>query len=99
MIQLFTQRFLAVWVVIAISLAVTSISQAQSITIASNVAPAGSLCSNATVTLTFSTTGVFTAGNVFTLQRSNESGSFSNPVVVATLTSRPTSASTLSISG
>lgn len=73
---------------------------AQTITVNQNISPPTNLCSNSTVTLSFSVTGAFTAGNEFTLQRSNADGTFPNsPVSVGTLSSSPTSATILSITG
>ena len=44
-------------------------------------------CAATTFNLTFTKTGTFTAGNIFTAQLSNSSGSFTTPVVIGTLTS------------
>ncbi|MEZ0541426.1 T9SS type A sorting domain-containing protein [Fibrella arboris] len=96
----FTRRYLAGWMTILVSLAAINLANAQAINVTSNISPATNLCSNSTVSLTFSTTGVFTAGNIFSLQQSDENGLFSaSPVVVASLASAPTSASTLTVSG
>lgn len=96
---LFTRACLTVLVAIS-SLLATELTYAQAINVTTNISPATNLCANSTVSLTFSTTGVFTAGNVFSLQQSDENGLFpASPVVVANLPSAPTSASTLTISG
>ena len=95
----FTTRFLTAWLTILSSLVITGLVQAQTITVGTNVSPATNLCSNSTISLAFSTTGVFTAGNIFTLQQSDENGLFTSPVVVANLASAPVTASTLTISG
>ncbi|WP_166691271.1 Ig-like domain-containing protein [Fibrivirga algicola] len=95
----FTSRNLAVWVAMMMTLTVTGLVQAQTITVSANVSPATNLCANSTISLTFSTTGVFTAGNIFTLQQSDETGNFASPVVVANLPAAPTSATTLTVSG
>ena len=44
-------------------------------------------CAGTTFNLTYSKSGTFTAGNVFTAQLSNATGSFTNPVNIGTLTS------------
>ncbi|WP_111707883.1 GEVED domain-containing protein [Lutibacter citreus] len=43
-------------------------------------------CSGASVSVPFTITGTFTAGNVFTAQLSDASGSFASPVAIGTLT-------------
>ena len=48
--------------------------------------PAHSLCVNQAITVNFTTTGSFNAGNIFTAQLSNSSGSFANPVNIGTIT-------------
>jgi hypothetical protein len=50
------------------------------------VSPSPALCRDRDVAITFSANG-FAAGNVFTAQLSNGSGSFASPVVLGTLTS------------
>ena len=44
-------------------------------------------CAATTFNLTFTKSGTFTTGNIFTAQLSNASGSFTTPVVIGTLTS------------
>lgn len=44
-----------------------------------------SLCQGSTVGVVFSANGVYNAGNIFTAQLSNASGSFANPVTLGTL--------------
>ncbi|KAA9325025.1 SBBP repeat-containing protein [Adhaeribacter soli] len=44
-----------------------------------------SMCAGAAVIVPFTTTGAFAAGNTFTAQLSNASGSFANPVAIGTL--------------
>lgn len=44
-------------------------------------------CAGATFNLTYSKSGTFTTGNVFTAQLSNATGSFTNPVNIGTLSS------------
>jgi hypothetical protein len=52
-----------------------------------NVLPLpNSICTNGAVSVGFTTTGIFTAGNVFTAQLSNASGSFANPVNIGSTT-------------
>ncbi|MEZ0484554.1 T9SS type A sorting domain-containing protein [Fibrella aquatica] len=95
----FTRRYLAVWMTIMISLATVSRSWSQSISVTA-VSPATNLCSGSTISLTFSTTGVFTAGNIFTLQMSDANGIFqASPVEVAFRASAPVIASTQTVSG
>ncbi|MCS6979651.1 MAG: hypothetical protein NZM15_06075, partial [Flavobacteriales bacterium] len=46
-----------------------------------------SVCAGSTVQITFTSTGTFNPGNVYTAQLSDASGSFSNPVNIGTLPS------------
>ncbi|MBL7765907.1 MAG: T9SS type A sorting domain-containing protein [Chitinophagaceae bacterium] len=46
-------------------------------------------CKGSSFSVTANANGVYTAGNVFTAQLSNASGSFSAPTVIGTLTSNP----------
>ncbi|MCX7650374.1 MAG: T9SS type A sorting domain-containing protein [Flavobacteriales bacterium] len=46
-----------------------------------------SVCAGSTVQITFTSTGTFNPGNVYTAQLSDASGSFSNPVNIGTLSS------------
>ncbi len=62
--------------------------QAQTIT-ASEQTPLGGLVCNSNVQALFSTTGIFNAGNIFTLEVSDENGDFTTPSVTATTTSAP----------
>ncbi len=43
------------------------------------------ICAGADVNISFTATGTFTAGNIFTLQLSNSSGSFASPISIGTL--------------
>ncbi|RYF70920.1 MAG: hypothetical protein EOO39_14850, partial [Cytophagaceae bacterium] len=96
----FTRRYLAAWLAIVISLATSSLSWAQTITSGANISPTTNLCSGSTISLTFSTSGTFTAGNIFTLQMSDANSFFSDtPVEVGFNASAPTSATTLTVSG
>lgn len=49
--------------------------------------PNGQICAGGAITLNFSTTGVYSAGNVFQAQLSDATGSFSNPVIIGSLSS------------
>lgn len=71
------------------SLAVTKIqltspASANTITAGNLVGP---FCAGATATLPFSSTGTFTAGNVYTAQLSDAAGSFASPVSLGTFPS------------
>ncbi len=99
MIWIFTRRYIVAWIVIVIGLTTSNSSWAQVITVTANISPSTNLCSGSTVSLTFSTTGVFTGGNKFTLQRSDANGGFGAPVDMASINSSPASATTLTISG
>ena len=46
-------------------------------------------CPASTITVTGNATGVYNAGNIFTAQLSNASGSFSSPVSIGTVTASP----------
>ncbi|RYY65860.1 MAG: hypothetical protein EOO12_05860 [Chitinophagaceae bacterium] len=46
-----------------------------------------SICGGAALSIPFTVSGAFTAGNVFTAQLSDASGSFASPVVIGTLSS------------
>jgi len=46
-------------------------------------------CPQGTITVTGNATGVYSAGNVFTAQLSNASGSFASPVNIGTVTANP----------
>lgn len=63
----------------------TETAAATSITAAT--IPATAFCVGATVQVSYSATGTFNSGNVFTAQLSNASGSFASPVNIGTLTS------------
>ena len=45
-----------------------------------------SFCSGSSVTVTFTASGTYVSGNVFTAQLSDASGSFASPVSIGTLT-------------
>ena len=62
--------------------------QAQTIT-ASEQTPLGGLRCNSDVQASFSTTGTFNAGNIFTLEVSDENGDFTTPSVTTTRTTVP----------
>lgn len=88
--------------ILALTMAFVGHSLAQTITVNQNISPTTGLCTGSTVTLAFTTSGTFTAGNVFRLERSEADGTFpASPVSVTTLTASPASASatTLSITG
>jgi hypothetical protein len=93
------RQFLSIF---SLLIGLVSTGLAQTITVSGNISPSTGLCNSgpgATVSLAFSTTGPFGAGNVFTLQRSDQFGSFTSPVAIGTLTSSPTTASNLTVSG
>ena len=46
-----------------------------------------SICAGATISVPYTITGSFTAGNVFTAQLSSNSGAFTSPVAIGTLSS------------
>ncbi|OFY08491.1 MAG: hypothetical protein A2W93_01335 [Bacteroidetes bacterium GWF2_43_63] len=56
-------------------------------TIATGTIAGSPLCAGAAVSVPFTITGSFTAGNVFTAQLSDAGGSFASPVSIGTLTS------------
>ena len=56
-------------------------------TISTGVIAGSPFCVGASVSVPFTITGTFTAGNVFTAQLSDASGSFASPVAIGTLTS------------
>jgi hypothetical protein len=58
--------------------------QAQTITTGTLSAD---VCAGATISVPYTITGTFTAGNVFTAQLSSSTGSFTSPVAIGTLTS------------
>jgi hypothetical protein len=58
--------------------------QAQTITTGGVSSP---VCAGATISVTYTITGSFTAGNVFTAQLSSSDGLFTSPVTIGTLTS------------
>lgn len=62
----------------------TSPTTANSITAGNLVGP---FCAGATASLPFSSTGTFTAGNVYTAQLSDAAGSFASPVNIGTFPS------------
>ena len=49
--------------------------------------PFTQICAGANVSISFTASGTFSAGNIFTLQLSNAAGSFSSPVNIGTLSS------------
>jgi PKD repeat protein len=64
------------------------------------VTPAGPYCPGGTITVDFTATGTFGAGNVFTVQLSNASGSFASPTNLTPTLSATTPASmTVTIPG
>ncbi len=74
----------------------SAISQAQNI-ITGTVSPA-SVCPSGTISVPFSATGPFGAGNTFSAQLTDASGSFpATPIVIGTIAANPTSATTLTI--
>jgi len=84
--------YLLIWL---FSVAALSESAAQSIvtgTLADN-----SLCQGNSLTVPFSTTGTFTAGNIFSAQLSDPNGTFpANPTVIGTAIGNPSSGTTVS---
>ena len=93
----FIYRFRAVVAGLFMLLGLSGLVRAQTVSV-SSVVPANP-CPGSSVTVTFATTGTFAAGNVFSLQLSDNTGSFASPTTVATLTAAPASATTLSVSG
>jgi predicted small secreted protein len=71
----------------AIAVAVSNCTTPPAIT---SLTPVLSLCQNAPVNIAFAAGGM-QAGNVFTAQLSNSSGSFTSPVTIGTLTANATS--------
>jgi sugar lactone lactonase YvrE len=69
--------FIAVFLIFAAQMGAQTITTG---TISAN------LCAGGAASVPFTITGTFTAGNVFTAQLSNASGSFSSPVSIGTLT-------------
>ncbi len=73
---------------------------AQSITTIGPSSPANCAAPGATITVAFSTTGVFTIGNVFTLQLSDNGGNFpANPTTIGTRAVSPATSTTYSQPG
>ena len=62
-----------------------------------NSLASASLCPGSTASIVFTGNGTFNAGNVFTVQLSNGSGSFSSPVTIGTLTATSPAAITVTI--
>ena len=56
-------------------------------------------CPGSPVSATVTTTGLFSAGNVFTLQLSDEFGTFGTPTAIASVTASPTSATSIAFTG
>ena len=56
-------------------------------TLTTGVVSGSPFCVGTTVSIPYSITGTFNAGNIFTAQLSNSSGSFASPVDIGTLTS------------
>jgi len=50
-----------------------------------SLSPSNSLCKNETVIITYESNGVYDAGNVFTAQLSDASGSFDSPTVIGSI--------------
>ncbi len=57
-----------------------------STTISTNAIASSSFCKGSAITVPFTSSGTFNAGNVFTAQLSNGSGSFASPTAIGTLT-------------
>lgn len=55
-------------------------------TIAAATVSAPAICRGGTVTVNFTTTGSFNAGNIFTAQLSDANGSFASPTTIGTIT-------------
>ena len=91
--------FLSSWLlVILCSLGVAGTALAQGIVVGT-ISPA-SLCAGRSVSIPFSTTGVFAAGNTFTAQLSDATGAFpTSPISIGTVIATPVTASTLTITG
>lgn len=93
----FTRRFLAVWMVLVGSLIAGNLSHAQTITI-TRILPAVP-CPGSPVSVTFTTTGSFSATNKFTFLLSSETGNTASPTQIAEFAAVPTGTSTLTMTG
>ncbi|MBO0937355.1 T9SS type A sorting domain-containing protein [Fibrella sp. HMF5335] len=86
-----TYRTLLVTVCLSLATLASSLAQTIGIPSISPTAP----CPGAPVSATVSTTGSFSAGNIFTLQLSDEFGTFGSVTSVASVTAAPTSATSI----
>lgn len=66
---------------------ITGSNSSATPTITTAFAPQSSYCPGAKITVPFTSTGVFSGSNVYKVQLSDASGSFSNPVEIGILTS------------
>lgn len=89
-----------VWLTACMGLISGGRSIAQSITTIGPSSPALCIAPGATITVPTTTTGVFTAGNIFTLQLSDNGGNFpANPTAIGTRPVSPTTATTSTLTG
>lgn len=89
-----------VWLTVCVGLISGGRLMAQSITTIGPSNPATCAAAGASITVPFSTTGVFTIGNVFTVQLSDNGGTFpASPTVLATRIVSPSSNTTYSLTG
>jgi hypothetical protein len=71
---------------------ITGVSGAGASVVTGAITPTSYCLDNMTIGVPFTVTGTVTAGNVYTAQLSNSSGSFASPTVVGTMTSTSTGA-------
>ncbi|QHJ05853.1 T9SS type A sorting domain-containing protein [Hymenobacter busanensis] len=79
--------------------AVITVTPPPSGTINTPTFPSGTLCATTatSVDVTFTASGTFNAGNIFTVQLSNASGSFATPVSTVSVSNTSTTAQTLTL--
>jgi hypothetical protein len=70
-----------------------TLSAASSNTIVTGSVAPNRICAGGTVQVSFTSTGTFSAGNIYTAQLSNASGSFASPSILGTLSSTANSGS------
>ncbi len=70
-------------------------TSASSATVTTGVLPNATVCAGATFNVPFTTTGTFNAGNLFTAQLSDASGSFAFPTNIGSATTSPVSVTIL----
>ncbi len=83
----------------AVCLSVATLASSIAQTISTPTLSPTTPCPGSPVSATVSTTGSFSAVNSFTLQLSDEFGTFGSPTVVATVTASPTSATSIVLTG